>query len=145
MMWPLMQALAMLLCLLVTPMGARHLAHVFLTGKAHNLMRAVLRSSWEAALPSVLDSFEPCALTPFSSLPHWSPLSFLALELESPLQCNFDGLLPDWPPLLVLPCESGFSCTSVIPFLHLLTGCHNNIQAFSVGIITPIVCDHNMV
>ena len=42
------------------------------------------KSSWEAVLLPALDS-DPCSLSPFSSSPHLSPLSFLDLLVDSPL------------------------------------------------------------
>ena len=98
----LMWALAVLFRLLVTPMSCSALpASSWLLPAVLDLARYKLQhglfwsSSWEAALPSVLDSFDPCILLPFSSSPCRSPLSFwLGARLSTAV--DFDGLVPDY-------------------------------------------------
>ena len=122
MMLLLMQALAMLLWLLVTPMSVWHFAHVFLTstccawpGKVWTLMWTLLKFILRSHFAIIFGLFWPMCLITFSSLLCQSALLFLDLDLDSPLWCDFDGLLPNWPPSLMLHCELGFRRASVMP------------------------------
>ena len=111
MMWLLVWALAMLLHLLVAPMVVWHPPHIFLTSACCAWPSRVWVVTW-TPLKLILRGcfaisfglFHLVHLITLLSLLHWSPLSFLDLELDSPLWCDFNSLLPDWLHLLALPC-----------------------------------------